>query len=127
MQRKDLPVMHRGDLTDEQWEKLRPYLPVSSKGRPFDNLRNTVNGMLWIMRTGAPWRDLPPEYGNWNTVYKCFAKWEVDGVFAAVLQSFCQEADKQDVSIDSSCCKAHQHSAGAKKGGLMRRPTSTLG
>ncbi len=118
MQRKDVPKMHRGDLTDEQWEKICASLPVSGKGRPFNNMRRTVNGILWIMRTGAPWRDLPPEYGNWNTVYKCFAKWEKTGIFMALFQDLCQEADMQDVSIDSSCCKAHQHSAGAKKGGL---------
>ena len=60
MQRQDLPVTRRGDLTDEQWNRIYPYLPVGRKGRPFDNVRDTVNGILWILRTGSPWRDLPP-------------------------------------------------------------------
>ena len=69
MQRHDLPVSRRGDLTDEQWERIYPYLPVGRKGRPFDNVRDTVNGILWILRTGSPWRDLPPVYGNSEGVY----------------------------------------------------------
>ena len=119
MQRHDLPVTRRGDLTDEQWERIYSYLPVGRKGRPFDNLRDTVNGILRIVRTGSPWRDLPPVYGNWNTVYKCFAKWEQTGVFESIFQLLSEDADMQDVSIDSSCCKAHQHGEGAEKGGLI--------
>ncbi len=60
-------------------------------------------------------------------VYKCFAKWEKAGIFMALFQALCQEADMQDVSIDSSCCKAHQHSAGAKKGGLTHPLMNTSG
>ncbi len=86
MQRHDLPVSRRGDLTDEQWERIYPYLPVGRKGRPFDNVRDTVNGILWILRTGSPWRDLPPVYGNWNTIYKCFARWEQTGVSESIFK-----------------------------------------
>ncbi len=127
MQRKDVPVMRRGDLTDEQLEKMCKLLSVSGKGRPFDNLRRTVDGILWVMRTGSPWRDLPTEYGNWNAVYKCFSKWEKAGIYEAAFKELCQEADMQDVSMDSSCCKAHQHSAGAKKGGMMPPLMNILG
>ena len=77
------------------------------------------NGILWIRRTGSLWRDLPPVYGNWNTIYKCFAKWEQTGVFESIFKIFSEDADMQDVSIDSSCCKAHQHSAGTEKGALI--------
>lgn len=59
MQRQDIPVTRRGDLTDEQWKWIYPYLPVGRKGCPFDNARDTVNGILWILRTSSPWRDLP--------------------------------------------------------------------
>ena len=69
MQRQDLPVTRRGDLTDEHWNRIYPYLPVERKGSPFDNVRDTVNGILWILRTGSPWRDLPPVYGNWNNLW----------------------------------------------------------
>ncbi len=62
MQRQDLPVTPRGDLTDELWNRIYPYLPVSRRGDPFDNLRDTVNGILRILQTGSPWRDLLPVY-----------------------------------------------------------------
>ena len=110
MQRHDLPVIQRGDLIEEQWNKLYPYLPVRSKGCPFKNIRNTVNGILWISWTEVPQRELPPVYGNWNAVYKCFA----EGVFESIFKILFEDTDK---SIDNSCCKAHQNSAGAKKGG----------
>ena len=67
----------------------------------------------------SPWKGLPSVYENQNTIYKCFAKWEKAGVFESIFKVLSEDADMQDVSIDSSCCKAHQHSAGAKKGGLM--------
>ena len=124
MQRHDLPVSRRGDLTDEQWERIYPYLPVGRKGRPFNNVRDTVNGILRILQTGSPWRDLPPVYGNWNTIYKCFARWEQTGVSESIFKILSEDAHMQDVSIDSSCCKAHRHSAGAEKGGLIHSPAN---
>jgi len=60
-------------------------------------MRRTVNGILWIIRTGALWHDLPPEYENWNAVYKCSAKWEKAGIFTALFQDLCKEADMKDV------------------------------
>ncbi len=126
MQRKDVPITQRGDLTEEQWKRIEPYLPQGN-GRPFCNLQATVNGILWILRTGSPWHDLPPVYGKWNTVYKCFAKWETMGVFETLFQIVKQDADMQDVSIDSTYCKVHQHSAGAKKGGRIPLSKSILG
>ena len=110
MQKKEIPITQRGDLTEEQWERIESYLPCHGNGRPFRNIRATLNGILWILRTGAPWRDLPEVYGKWNT------KWETMVIFETLFQMLNQEADMQDVSIDSTCCKAHQHSAGAKKG-----------
>jgi transposase len=64
MQRQDLPVTPRGGLTDEQWNRIYPYLSVSRRGRPFDNVLDTVNGILRILRTGSPWKELPPVYRN---------------------------------------------------------------
>jgi len=72
--------------------------------------------MLWINKTGAPWRDLPERFGPWETVYSRFRLWSKEGVFDKVFGHLAQDADMQDVSIDSTSCKAHQHSAGAKKG-----------
>lgn len=121
MQRHDVPIIQRGDLTDEQWERISSYFTGSKKGRPFNDVRQTVNGILWILRTGAPWRDLPTIYGEWNAVYKNYSKWESMGVFETLFKKLSENADMQDVSIDSSCCKAHQHSAGAKKGAQYSR------
>ncbi len=125
MQKKEIPITQRGDLTEDQRERIEPYLPCHGNGRPFHDIQATVNGILWILRTGAPWRDLPEVYGKWNTVYKCFAKWETMGVFEISSQILNQDADMQDVSMDSTCCKAHQHSAGAKKGDPIPLPMNT--
>ena len=84
------------------------------KGRPYKNLRNTVNGMVWILRSGASWRDLPSRYGDWNAVYKCFSKWQEQGLFETILKDLASECDLQDVSIDSTSVKVHQD-AGSKK------------
>ena len=67
--------MRRYEVTDKQWEKIKGLLPPKKTGRPFKNLRHTFNGILWVMRTGASWRDIPERYGKWNTIYKCFAHW----------------------------------------------------
>ena len=67
----------RYELIDEEWAKIEPFFPVredSTLGRPYNDIRTTVNGIIWIARSGAPWRDLPERYGKWNSVYKCFAK-----------------------------------------------------
>ena len=99
----------RYELTDDEWERICSLFPAP---------RTTVNGIIWLARSGAPWRDLPERYGKWNTVYKCFAKWQKYGIFEKVFHELRIEADLQDISIDSTSCKAHQHSAGAKKGEL---------
>ena len=111
----------RYEMSDNEWKRISSYFPVRKagiKGRPYNDVRTTVNGIIWIARSGAPWRDLSERYGKWNTVYKCFAKWQEQGVFEKVFHELRIETDLQDISIDSTSCKAHQHSAGAKKGGL---------
>ena len=105
--------LKRYELTDEQWDKIKSYFE-NKKGRPYKNLRSTVNGIIWIMKTGAMWRDLPDRYGNWNAVYKCFSKWQANGIFEKILNDLALEADFQDVSIDSTIIKVHQD-AGSKK------------
>ena len=100
-------IRRRYELKDEEWERIQKYFPER---------KATVNGILWIARSGAPWRDLPERYGAWNSVYKCFAKWEENHIFDMVFQELSIDADMQDLSLDSTSCKAHQHSAGAKKG-----------
>lgn len=109
----------RYELTDEEWERIRKYFPereAGQKGRPRNDDRQMLNGVLWIARSGAAWRDLPERYGAWSTVYSRFAQWQEEGLFQRILDELELEADLQDMSLDSTCVKAHQHSAGAKKG-----------
>ena len=105
--------LKRYELTDEQWDKIKSYFE-NKRGRPYKNLRATINGIIWIMRTGAMWRDLPSRYADWNAVYKCFSKWQEQGIFEKILKDLATEADFQDVSIDSTIIKVHQD-AGSKK------------
>lgn len=114
-----MTIQRRYELTDEEWERMKKYFPerkAGQLGRPRNDDRQMVNGLLWIVRSGAPWRDLPERYGSWNSVYTRFACWQEDGLFEKILAELGEEADLQDMSIDGTCVKAHQHSAGAKKG-----------
>jgi transposase len=116
--------MNRGELTDAQWEQLRPLLPPQKAwtGRPAKDHRLILNGILWIDRTGAPWRDLPEHYGPWQTVATRFYRWREAGVWDAVLAALQQRADAEgrlDWSVnyvDGTTVRAHQHAAGARGG-----------
>lgn len=119
-----LPPHRRGDLTNAQWEKLKPLLPAQKPivGRPSQDHRTTINGILWILRTGAPWRDLPERYGSWQTVCGRFYRWRKPGLWARILAQLQQQADHEgnlnwDIHfVDGSVIRAHQHAAGAKRG-----------
>ena len=116
--------MNERDMTDEQWERLRPLLPPQrpATGRPAHDHRRIVNGIVFILRTGAPWRDLPERYGPWQTVASRFYRWRRAGVWERILAHLQQEADasgRLDWSvhfIDATTVRAHQHAAGAKGG-----------
>lgn len=75
-----------------------------------------LNAMLWLTRSGAGREDLPERYGSWKTVYSRFCKWSDDGTFISIFNTLNKDADMENLSIDSTIVKAHQHSAGAKKG-----------
>ena len=108
----------RYEVTDDEWERIKPYLPRTregSRGRPAADSRKMLNGISWILRSGAAWRDLPERYGPWQTVYKRFVKWQEAGIFEKIFKDLALDADMQDISIDSTCIKAHKASAGAKK------------
>lgn len=121
--------MNRGDLSDEQWEGLSPLLPPqkAKTGRPGRDHRQVLNGMLWILRTGAPWRDLPERYGPWRTVATRFYRWRRAGVFDHLLAEIHRIADEQGKVnwevhfVDGTIVRAHQHAAGAKRGTRRRR------
>src|SRR5579884_2523895 len=116
--------MRRGELTDEQWEKLAPLLPPQKPkvGRPARDHRLILNGILWILRTGAPWRDLPERYGPWQTVATRFYRWRKAGIWDALLadiQAIAQAQGKVNWTVhyvDGTVVRAHQHAAGAKGG-----------
>jgi len=115
-------VHDRHDLTDEQWARLEPFLPVERsgcQGRPWIPHRRVVNGILWRTRTGAPWRDLPGAYGSWQTVYGRHRTWSGDGTWERALRGLQRGCDGDDpewvVSIDSTSVRAHHHAAGARK------------
>ena len=121
---------NRGDLTNEQWERLYPFLPPQKPrtGRPALDHRMVLNGILWVLRTGAPWRDLPERYGKWTTVYSRFQRWRKAGVWDRLLKDVQRLVD-QDGNVDweihfvdSTIVRAHQHAAGAKKAIQKRRP-----
>ncbi len=117
----------RADLTDAQWAALEPLLPVPVKpGRPPKwTKRQLINGIRWRIRAGAPWRDVPPVYGPWQTVYGLFRRWQRNGTWKQVLADLQARADAAglitwEVSVDSTTSRAHQHAAGARQRGIFR-------
>ncbi len=120
--------MNRGELSDEQWERLQPLLPPQKPktGRPAKDHRRILNGILWLLRTGAAWRDLPRRYGPWQTVASRFYRWQKAGIWDRILAAVQEIADtrgKIDWTkhfVDGTVVRAHQHAAGAK-GGRRRR------
>ena len=120
-------MQKRHEINDTDWERIKDAIPPENtgKGRPSKPNRVMLNGMLYRAKTGIPWRDLPERYGPWETVYSRFRLWIKNGVFQTLFDSLTADADMQDVSIDSTSCKAHQHSAGAKKGLRVPKQTKT--
>ncbi len=136
--------MERHALSDEQWGRLRSLLPAPSpgRGRPRGDDRLIVDGILWRLATGVPWRDLPERFGPWRTVYSRFRRWQRAGVWERILAALQAEADARGELdwarhfLDGTTVRAHQHAAGAKKGAASKpsaapaaasRPRSTSG
>ncbi|WSL73704.1 IS5 family transposase [Streptomyces sp. NBC_01723] len=114
--------MRRHELTDAEWELLAPLIPRAATGRPRVSDRQVINGMVYKIRTGISWRDLPERYGPWKTVYTRFRRYALDGVFARALQQVQAEADAAGdidwlVQIDSTIVRAHQHAAATGRKG----------
>ena len=112
----------RMELTDEQWSMIKDLLPAETgrRGRPAKDNRSMVNAILWILRTGAPWRDLPNCYYSWKSVYTRFSRWSKQEIWDKVFDHFKTNYDNESSMIDSSAVKAHQHAAGAKGGNNFR-------
>ena len=114
-----MSTVKRYELSDEEWIQIEPLLPpehTGRKGRPSKDNRTMFNAILWLARSGAAWRDLPERYGSWETVYSKFRKWLDDGILDNIFRVLSLEAELSELSIDSTIVRAHQASAGAKKG-----------
>lgn len=109
--------MARGDLSDGQWALIEPHLPIAAVG-PVPDLRKHFNAVMWRFRTGSPWRDLPVEYGPWQSTYDRFRIWAAQDVFQQLMEAVIAEAaargqvDLGLVSVDSATARAHHHAAG---------------
>lgn len=116
--------MHRYAISDRDFARIEPLLPGQSgkPGRNATNNRLFIDAVLWIARTGAPWRDLPGRFGKANTAYKRFRRWGKKGVWQQVHHAL-QDPDLEWLLIDSSVIRAHQHAAGQKKAPLSARPS----
>ncbi|MBV1837819.1 IS5 family transposase [Acetobacter estunensis] len=116
--------MTRGDLTDQEWAMIGPLLPPERGrwARPSGDNRQFLNGMLHVLRTGCPWRDMHERYGKWNSVYVRFRRWAEQGVWDTLLQTLVDLGltDNWQHMIDSTIIRAHSQTTGAK-GGLIRR------
>jgi transposase len=118
----------RHDLADCEWSVLEPLLPRGHRaGRPRKwARRQLINGIRWRARTGSPWRDVPPQYGPWQSVYGLFRRWQRDGTWQRLLTALQALADAAgyvtwDVSVDSGTARAHPHAAGARKDGAAQK------
>jgi transposase len=107
--------MPRLQLTDVLWSRLRPVL-IACGVYATEDLRTAVEGILYKLRTGTPWRDLPREFGAWNTVFKRFNDWCKKGKFKIVFRKLASDPDHEWTFVDGTIVKAHQHSSGAAKG-----------
>jgi transposase len=123
--------MARGDLTEEQWKRLEPLLPTDYRlqrrklrrkpGRAWKDHRSVLNGILWVLRTGAPWADLPDRYGPHQTCWDRFARWQRDGTWDRILAALQTDAEDRGMikwsncSLDGSYVRVHQQAAGARR------------
>ena len=112
----------RYELSDQQWRRIADLLPgkVGDPGRSGDDNRRFVNGVLWVLRSGAHWHDLPPRYGKWKSVHKRFTRWAKAGVWERVFDSLTADPDNDYLMLDSSLVRAHQQAATGKGGTRTR-------
>ena len=110
--------MGRHELTDRQWNRIEPMLPGrhGNPGRSAADNRLFINAVLWIAKTGVPWRDLPERFGKWNSVFQRFNRWCKRGVWQRLLEALGGDGELEHLLLDSTIIRAHQHAAGAKGG-----------
>lgn len=111
--------MSRYDLADFEWRVIEPLLPNKPRGVPRVDDRRVLNGIFWVLRSGAPWRDLPERYGPRTTCYNRFVRWRKAGVWDQLMAAITAAHDGEIQMIDSTSVRAHQQTATAKKGGVQ--------
>ena len=116
-------AQRRYEISDENWQRIQHLLPgkAADPGRTAEDNRRFLNAVLWIARSGAPWRDLPERYGNWNSVFRRFNRWSQKGTWQAVFEAL-QDPDLEWLMIDSTMVRAHQQAAGQKKAPPKTKP-----
>ena len=124
--------MGRHELSDDAWERIKDLLPQARRaGRPWNDHRKTLNGILWTLRTGAPWRDLPGHFGSWQSVYGRFNRWSNDGTFDAIVEHLHGRLDRagkidRDLwCLDGSSVRATRAAAGGGKKGVLANLRTT--
>jgi len=105
----------RYDLTDFEWSVIEPLLPKNRRGVKPKNNRRILNGMFWVLRAGAPWRDLPERSGSYTTAYNRFNRWRKAGIWDGLMDAIVKAHDGKVQMIDSSIVRVHQHASGPKK------------
>ena len=115
-------------LSDSQYQKIAPLLPGKSgdPGRAGTDNRKFVEAVLWIVRTGAPWRDLPAGLGRWNSAFRRFRRWSQKGIFEKIFNALSGDPDFEYAIVDGTIVRVHQHGTGAK-GGLKIGPLAARG
>jgi putative transposase len=115
-------MVKRYELSNEQWRRIEGLLPgkKGDPGRAGDDNRLFVNGVLWVLRSGARWSDLPERYGKWKTVHKRFSRWAKSGVWERVFGSLTGDPDNQYLMLDTTLVRAHQQAATGKGGTKIR-------
>jgi transposase len=109
-------VLHRHAISDDQWNRIQGFLPgqAGHPGVTAKDNRRFVDAVLWIAKTGAPWRDLPERFGNWNSVWRRFDRWARKGVWQRLFEAL-RDPDLEWLILDSTVVRAHAHAAGAQK------------
>ena len=105
----------RYDLSDTEWAVIGPVLPEGRPGPKRKDDRRVLNGIFWVLRSGAPWRDLPERYGPYTTAYNRFNRWRKAGVWDGLMDAVTKAHDSPVQMIDSSIVRVHQHASGVKK------------
>ena len=119
--------MRRHEITDDHWERIKDFLPgqAGDPGVTAKDNRLFIDAVLWVAKTGAPWRDLPERFGPWGSVWKRFDRWGKKGVWKRVFGEL-RDPDLEWMIIDSTVVRAHQHAAG-KRGGKKAKPSAVPG